>query len=84
MKINYKFRGDIMRSNIKKVFWFYFLLFSILIIYLLSFTFHINKNITENPYNPRINTSENSTKRQPKTTIFHSQYQKKETHMIML
>ncbi|WP_250278809.1 peptidoglycan D,D-transpeptidase FtsI family protein [[Clostridium] colinum] len=44
-----------MRSNIKKVFWFYFLLFFILIIYLLLFTIFKSKQIIGNPYNPRIN-----------------------------
>ena len=49
-----------MRSNIKKVFWFYFLLFSILIIYLLSFTFFKRDNIIGNPYNPRVKASQNN------------------------
>lgn len=49
-----------MRSNIKKVFWFYFLLFLILIIYLLSFTFFKRDNIIGNPYNPRVKASQNN------------------------
>ncbi len=49
-----------MRSNIKKVFWFYFLLFLILIIYLLYFTFFESKNVIGNPYNPRVKASQNT------------------------
>lgn len=48
-----------MRSNIKKVFWFYFLLFFILIIYLLYFTFFKSKTLIGNPYNPRTKTYQN-------------------------
>lgn len=49
-----------MRSNIKKVFWFYFLLFLILIIYLLFFTIFESKNIVGNSYNPRVKASQNT------------------------
>lgn len=48
-----------MRSNIKKVFWFYFILFLILIIYLLYFTFFESKKIIYSEYNPRIKYIEN-------------------------
>lgn len=49
-----------MRSNIKKVFWFYLFLFLILIIYILHFTFFDSKKIIGNPYNPRVKQSQNS------------------------
>ncbi|WP_317368611.1 penicillin-binding transpeptidase domain-containing protein [uncultured Tyzzerella sp.] len=49
-----------MRSNIKKVFWFYFLLFFILIVYLLFFTFFKSDTIIGNPYNPRVKASQNN------------------------
>ncbi len=49
-----------MRSNIKKVFWFYFLLFLILIIYLLFFTIFKSKNVVGNSYNPRVKASQNT------------------------
>lgn len=48
-----------MRSNIKKVFWFYFLLFLTMIIYLLKFSLIDSKNIVGNSYNPRVNSSIN-------------------------
>lgn len=43
-----------MRSNIKKVFWFYFILFLCMIIYLLNFTLVKSKSIIGNSYNPRV------------------------------
>lgn len=43
-----------MRSNIKKVFWFYFILFLSLIIYILNFTLNESKDIIMNSNNPRI------------------------------
>ncbi len=49
-----------MRSNIKKVFWFYLLLFLILIIYILFFSFFNSKKIIGNPYNPRVTKSQNN------------------------
>lgn len=44
-----------MRSNIKKVFWFYFILFFVMIVYLLNFTLNESKKIIGNSNNPRVN-----------------------------
>lgn len=50
-----------MRSNIRKVFWFYFILFFCMIIYLLYFSIFQSKSIIGNSYNPRVNKSNNKT-----------------------
>lgn len=49
-----------MRANIKKVFWFYFILFLSMILYLLNFSIVESKSIIGNSYNPRINRLENT------------------------
>lgn len=49
-----------MRSNIKKVFWFYFILFLCMIIYLLNFTLVKSRYIISNSYNPRISINDTS------------------------
>lgn len=49
-----------MRSNIKKVFFFYLFLFFVLIAYLLFFTFVQSEKIKGNSYNPRVKASQNT------------------------
>lgn len=46
-----------MRSNIKKVFWVYFILFFTMIIYLINFTLNDSKKIIGNSSNPRVKKS---------------------------
>lgn len=52
-----------MKNSIRRIFWLYFGLFSILILYLLKFTIVESKTIVTNSYNPRLTQIESNIKR---------------------